>query len=122
MISDTQLSFIANSFGVFAMILIVVYHYIAVNDKKSTKSKIWPKKANGPTVYFAYTAKPIYVLFAPNASTLTNYRISGSYLSFKHLRAPLDLRQLARDPSHNVFRVPANHFVDRTTGTGRSTS
>lgn len=35
MITDTQLSFIANSIGVVTMVFIVFYHYLAVNDKKS---------------------------------------------------------------------------------------
>lgn len=36
--TDTQLAFIANSLGVMTMILIVVYHYVAVNDRSAVKS------------------------------------------------------------------------------------
>lgn len=35
MITDTQLSLIANSLGVAAMILIVAYHFVSVNEKSS---------------------------------------------------------------------------------------
>ena len=33
MITDTQLAFIANTLGVATMVLIVVYHYVAVNGE-----------------------------------------------------------------------------------------
>ncbi|KAL0083617.1 hypothetical protein J3Q64DRAFT_1699933 [Phycomyces blakesleeanus] len=34
MITDNQLAFIANSLGVMTMLLIVVYHYVSINDVK----------------------------------------------------------------------------------------
>lgn len=39
MITDTQLAFIANSLGVATMVLIVVYHYVSVNDSAKHKLK-----------------------------------------------------------------------------------
>ncbi|KAI8083231.1 uncharacterized protein B0P05DRAFT_536609 [Gilbertella persicaria] len=36
MVSDVQLSLIANTLGVVTMVLIVAYHYISVNDKSKS--------------------------------------------------------------------------------------
>lgn len=36
MITDTQLTLIANSLGVITMVLIVAYHYISVNGKSKS--------------------------------------------------------------------------------------
>lgn len=36
MITDNQLAFIANSLGVITMLLIVTYHFVSVNEKKSS--------------------------------------------------------------------------------------
>ncbi|CAO3577603.1 unnamed protein product [Absidia cylindrospora] len=109
MISDTQLSFIANSFGVFAMILIVVYHYIAqVNG--------WlANTGHGILVYLqTYTMndsplvgkgsgqkKSIYCLKPTRQHEPT--AVFMKCLPHSHT-CPLDLRQLTRDPSHNCRR------------------
>ena len=43
MISDLQLAIFANVLGVSLFLLVVLYHYVAVNNPKN-KEKEWPAK------------------------------------------------------------------------------